>query len=891
MTALCYTAKRLLRIGCSLGCLCLMAWPSATVAATITKANNTTNIGNAASWVGGVAPTSADVMLFDSTIAAVLTTGNLSANYGPGALQITNIGGPLTIGVSGTAGASTALTLNLNSTYAIDMSAATADVTLGTVVTGGQVRWASAQFGGINVAAGRTLTFNANFNNQGSTKTIAMTGGGNIIFNGNAGSGGAMGFSIQGGTTVTMNGTGAWSGTSAKEVINGTLNLGSDTALGAATLTLGGTNANTPALAATGGARTIANNVTLLASSLGGNPTIVGSNDLTVNGTLTNSGANRTLSVNNTGLTTFGGAVALSEGSSNRTLTLDGTGSITLSGIVGDGGTATASSLTYAGSGLLSLSNANTFGGTLTATSGTTRIDNALAAQNATVSVGSANAVTFGTGITSATFGALSGSGDLALTNTDTNDVALSVGGNNASSSYSGKLSGAGTLTKTGTGTLTLSGSTSGTVVANLNGGTIALGGSGVSGVGTINAANGTTVSLTTSAGVAPLIAVTGAGANVTLTSNQASNGFGSSFTGSSDQTLTISSAGGQVVNMNNTTKQLQGFSGTVDLLAGATLSDRSSTTNWQNGSDNAVFNVDGTITSRNGGNWFLGALTGSGTLKMGTSGSNGIGLSYSIGARNTDATFAGAIEDGDTANGKIVSVTKTGTARQTLTGANTYSGTTTISAGSLQVGASGSGTTGTGAVTVQSGGTILGTGTVQGSSFTAASGSTVQAGDGAAQANYGTLHFTPVTSGGSFDFQSGSVTVLGINPGGTSDKLSFTGDGTQTLVFNGNLTVGPTSFTPIAAEVFDLMDWSGLASTSFNSRFTNTGLLLGNGDEASGLDLPDISGSGFFWDISAFTTDGTIAIVIVPEPSRALLLLAGLLGLFLRRHRGMGHA
>ena len=293
------------------------------------------------------------------------------------------------------------------------------------------------------------------------------------------------------------------------------------------------------------------------------------------------------------------------------------------------------------------------------------------------------------------------------------------------------------------------------------------------------------------------------------------------------------------------------------------------------------------------GNNSYTGATTVSGgSLQVGNGGTTGsiansANISVATGAtlktNRSDSmtlgqaiTGAGNVENANTSTGSTILGSNS----------NAYTGTTTVSGGSLQVGSSGTGKTGTGAVSVQNGSTILGTGVVQGSSFTAASGSTVQAGDSTAQNNYGTLTFTPVSGSGSFDFQSGSTVVLGINPGGTSDQLKFTG-ADMTLSFNGNLTVGPASFTPAQAEVFQLLDWSGLTGTpifSFDSRFTYTGLLTGNGDEATGLNLSNISGSGFLWDISQFTINGSIAIVVVPEPSRALLLMLGLVGLMTRR-------
>lgn len=121
----------------------------------------------------------------------------------------------------------------------------------------------------------------------------------------------------------------------------------------------------------------------------------------------------------------------------------------------------------------------------------------------------------------------------------------------------------------------------------------------------------------------------------------------------------------------------------------------------------------------------------------------------------------------------------------------------------------------------------------------------------------------------------------------GTSDKLVFNGTGTNTLFFNGNLKIGPDSMTPVTTEVFDLLDWSGLTgSPTFGSQFTAGLLRDGLADNGSAWDLPDISGSGYLWNLSLFSTNGTIAIVVVPEPARCLLLLIGLVTLGVRRRR-----
>lgn len=260
------------------------------------------------------------------------------------------------------------------------------------------------------------------------------------------------------------------------------------------------------------------------------------------------------------------------------------------------------------------------------------------------------------------------------------------------------------------------------------------------------------------------------------------------------------------------------------------------------------------------------------------------------LGGSNTGANvISGDIVDNDTAAGGTLSVVKQDAGHWTLSGASTYTGTTLVSAGSLQVGSGGSGQTGTGNVTVSS--TIYGTGSVRGQNFVMVGGALLYAGDSTASSSIGTLSFTPVSGTSSWDFQSGSSTILGIALGGTSDLLNFVGTGTSSLLFNGDLTVLPASLSPMSPAVFNLIDWAGLSITpTFHSRYlasSYSGYIIGNGDDNLGFDLPDLFGTGYAWDISNFTSNGTISLFsIVPEPSRALLLLSGLSALSLRRRR-----
>ena len=110
--------------------------------------------------------------------------------------------------------------------------------------------------------------------------------------------------------------------------------------------------------------------------------------------------------------------------------------------------------LTKVDSGTLTLAAANTFSGNTLVSGGTLALGSPQALQLSTLDTSGSGAVSF-TSLSSATLGGLTGSGTLSLLKS----VALSVGNNNVSTTFSGVLNGPGSLTKIGSGELTLSGS------------------------------------------------------------------------------------------------------------------------------------------------------------------------------------------------------------------------------------------------------------------------------------------------------------------------------------------------------------------------------------------------------------------------------------------------
>lgn len=133
----------------------------------------------------------------------------------------------------------------------------------------------------------------------------------------------------------------------------------------------------------------------------------------------------------------------------NTELVINRTGDLMLEGNISGPG-----ALTKRGANALTLTGTNPYSGATDLQAGSLIIGNPLALQNSTLDY-SAGSLLFG-GVTTATIGGFTGSKDLALQDALLAPVALTVGGNGSSGTYSGVLSGTGSFIKAGAGTLIL---------------------------------------------------------------------------------------------------------------------------------------------------------------------------------------------------------------------------------------------------------------------------------------------------------------------------------------------------------------------------------------------------------------------------------------------------
>jgi autotransporter-associated beta strand protein len=195
------------------------------------------------------------------------------------------------------------------------------------------------------------------------------------------------------------------------------------------------------------------------------------------------------------------------------------------------------------------------------------------------------------------------------------------------------------------------------------------------------------------------------------------------------------------------------GFSGTINFMTGNWMRELDPTAF---GSASAVWNFGNTggLYNKSGGATIsLGAVFGgSGAALSGASTAPAALTTFVIGGINTNSVFGGTISDGGAAGTALVFK---GPGSLALTGNNTYSGNTTVKAGTLFVNTTVGSATGSGDVLVASGATLGGSGNIAGLA-TLADGATLAPGNGA-----GTLKINEglvLGSGAIMNFELGTV-------------------------------------------------------------------------------------------------------------------------------------
>lgn len=474
-----------------------------------------------------------------------------------------------------------------------------------------------------------------------------------------------------------------------------------------------------------------------------------------------------TLSItNDSALGTNTGGVALTGGTlqfdastaSARALTVAANSSI---GVVAgaavqfSGAVTGSGNVSKTGDGELNLATPNALSVVASVTAGTVKLSNANAATNGNVGPNIDNGVVFNSGIGTFNVGGLNGASVLDLADTALSPVALSVGGNNSSSTFNGALTGAGSLVKVGTGTLTLNGAgtyTGGTVVsagtlaagaATLPGpitpfgsGTVTVNSGGLLYLGTtaqnafgsyqipnnVTVDNGSVYAFDGSHRIQGNFNIGAGGAAIGSTFNAPWEGFAEPnfpkalfidglVTGTGN--LTVQDKGDFTGNAWNTscavftspgTAAQNTYSGTVtvnpltisgsggsylylvgtNVMANATinLTGNNLAGSSRMGTGTLLFgdgNVDGP------GYVTIGGLAGSGSFVLantilftgGAGYSNGLPVALTVGYNNSSSTYSGVMSGAG-------SLIKVGTGTLTLSGANSYTGNTTVSAGTL---------------------------------------------------------------------------------------------------------------------------------------------------------------------------------------------------------------
>ncbi len=223
-----------------------------------------------------------------------------------------------------------------------------------------------------------------------------------------------------------------------------------------------------------------------------------------------------------------------------------------------------------------------------------------------------------------------------------------------------------------------------------------------------------------------------------------------------------------------------------------------------------SAYTVDGTL-DLDGFSNTIGSLAGSGTVED----SSATAVTLTAGGNNTSTTFSGDIIN----DVGVLSLTKTGTGTLILSGANTYTGTTTVDGGTLSVttgGASGDNLS-SGAVTLENDAILLANGsgdTISNAITLGSGGGTINVADSASDTFSGVI-------GGSADLTVNSDTTGTLILSGAN---TYTG---TTTVDGGTLQIGSGDTSgSIAGAVTD----NGTLAFDLSTTYTFSGVISGSG-------------------------------------------------------------
>ena len=387
--------------------------------------------------------------------------------------------------------------------------------------------------------------------------------------------------------------------------------------------------------------------------------------------------------------------------------------------------------------------------------------------------IGSVNSIAFATDGYTLDAGA---GGLITLTGAGGN---ISTG--SGSDTINAAIGGAVGLTKLGSGTLILGNSansyTGGTTVSA---GTLQLNAAGAAGTGSItlgDAATGSSdivLNINTAANITNAITVADQGTGaVTINLNAVSNPWsGGDWTLNRAVTLTaphisgnlqfnpvLGGSGNLTLGNTNATRFIfneasganAGYTGDIDVLSGAVFEPRDT---FASTTGNSVTIETGGEMELNFASASFNALNGGGIVDARFGGTQ----TLTVGKADGSGSFSGVLKD----NGQPLAFTKTGAGVQTLTGSNTFTGATTVSAGTLRLGTGGS--LGNTAISVAGGATFrAASGTFAGTTTTAGAGATLSLSSGA------TLDLTDATVGTFALNQNTSLGAAGLTLNGNT--------------------------------------------------------------------------------------------------------------------------